>query len=391
MHFPSILLRKAHKDAQNRHHYRTYCESFRKVYYNNQRRRNTVAPREDEERRDIMDTERRQTVRLEDVALAAGVSLATASKAMHNKPRISEETKRRVLAAAKALNYSPNKLAQSLARGTSGLIGLVTSDLQGRFSTPILIGAENELRAQSTSVLLANARGDAALERAHVEKLLSLKVDGLIIVHCETNPRPSLGDDWGVPLVYAYGPSTDPDDCSVTCDNVEAGRMAVNHLISCGRRNIAIIAGEERYTATGDRLKGALEALAEFGMEPAGPVRYGRWDENWGRAATRLLLEQGVEFDAVVCQSDQLARGCIDALKQRGLRIPEDVAVIGHDNWNVLTSSSRPALTSIDNETEAIGGLAARRLMDAINGRSHHGVDYVPCRLIQRESTLPLD
>ena len=93
----------------------------------------------------------------------------------------------------------------------------------------------------------------------------------------------------------------------------------------------------------------------------------------------------------MVCQSDQLARGCIDALKQQGLKIPEDVAVIGHDNWEVLTSSSRPSLTSIDNEAETIGRRAARYLMDAINGSPHHGVDYVPCRLVQRESTLPLD
>ncbi len=333
----------------------------------------------------------RSTARLEDVAAAANVSLATASKALHNKPRVSESTRQRVIAAAQQLNYSPNKLAQSLASGTSGTIGLVTSDLQGRFSTPILIGAENELRAQSTSVLLANARGDSASERAHVEKLLSLKVDGLLIVQRETNPRPSLGNDWGVPLVYAYGPSTNPDDCSVTCDNVEAGRIAVNHLISCGRKHIAIIGGDETYTASTDRTKGALEALAEVGLEPAGPIRYGKWDENWGRAATRLLLSQGVDFDAVICQNDQLARGCIDALKQQGLRIPDDVAVIGHDNWDVLTSSSRPSLTSIDNETEIIGRRAARYLMDAINGQAHHGVDYIPCRLIQRESTLPLD
>ena len=305
-----------------------------------------------------------RAARLEDVAALAGVSTATASKALHNKPRISEETKQRVLDAAKQLNYSPNKLAQSLARGTTGTIGLVTSDLQGRFSTPILIGAENELRAQSTSVLLANARGDAALERQHVEKLLSLKVDGLLIVQCETNPRPTLGHDWGVPLVYVYGPSTDPKDCSVTC---------------------------ETYTAATDRTKGALEALSELGIEPAGPIRYGKWDEGWGRAATRLLLDQGVKFDAVVCQNDQLARGCIDVLKQQGLRIPDDVAVIGHDNWSVLTSSSRPALTSIDNETETIGRRAARYLVDAIDGNPHHGVDYVPCHLIQRESTLPLD
>ncbi len=333
----------------------------------------------------------RNRVRLEDVAAAAGVSLSTASKAMHNKGRMSETTRKHILDTAQRLNYTPNKLAQSLANGFSSTIGLITSDLQGRFSTPILIGAEKELRTRSISVLLANALGDEALEREQVAKLLTLKVDGLLIVHSETNPRPSLGEEWGVPVVYAYGPSISADDCSVTCDNVEAGRLAVNHLISCGRRNIAVIGGDETYTAATDRLKGSLEAFLEFGLEPAGPIRFGQWDENWGRAATRLLMDQGVQFDAVVCQSDQLARGCIDALKQEGLRIPDDVAVIGHDNWDVLTSSSRPSLTSIDNETELIGRRAARYLMDAIDGNPHHGVDYVPCRLIQRESTLPLD
>ena len=144
----------------------------------------------------------------------------------------------------------------------------------------------------------------------------------------ETNPRPTLGHDWGVPLVYVYGPSTDTEDCSVTCDNVDAGCMAINHLISCGRRHIAIIGGGETYTVATDHTKGALEALAELGIEPAGPIRYGKWDESWGRAATRLLLDQGVTFDAVVCQNDQLARGCIDVLKQQDLRIPDDVAVI---------------------------------------------------------------
>lgn len=330
-------------------------------------------------------------VRLEDVAQAAGVSLATASKALHNKPRVSEQTRQRVLQAASQLQYQPNILAQSLATGATGTIGLITSDLNGRFSTPILMGAENELSTQSTSILLANARGDSTLERTHLEKLLALKVDGIIIVNPETNPRKPISTSIPVPIVYAYAPSTNSNDCSVTCDNVEAGRLAINHLISCGRNRIAIIGGDESFCAAQDRTKGALEALHEVGLEPAGQIRYGQWDENWGRAATRMLLSQGTDFDAVVCQNDQLARGCIDALKERGISIPTDVAVIGHDNWEVLTQSSRPTLTSIDNECEQIGRIAAHNLMDAINGNPHHGVDFVSCRLIQRGSTVPLD
>lgn len=330
-------------------------------------------------------------IRLSDVAKLANVSLSTASKALHDKPRVSANTRKRVKETATKLHYQPNSVAQSLASGKTGTIGLVTSDLTGRFSTPILIGAENELRASSVSVLLANAQGDKTLEKAHVEKLLALNVDGLLIVQCETNPRPSLGHDYKVPLVYALGPSMDSEDCSVTCDNVDAGRMAVNHLISCGKSRIAIIGGDEAFTASEERTRGAVEALSELGLQPVGPIRYGPWNENWGRAATRLLLTQNLEFDAIVCQSDQIARGCIDALKQEGLEIPRDVAVIGHDNWDVMVNYSRPTLTSIDNETEAVGHKAAHFLMDAIQGHPHHGINKIPCRLIQRESTLLMD
>jgi LacI family transcriptional regulator len=272
----------------------------------------------------------------------------------------------------------------------TGTVGLVTSDLLGRFCTPILVGAENELGSRSHSVLLTNARDDSTLESLHIKKLLSLKVDGLIIVNAETNPRASLGEI-GIPVVYAYAPSLDAQDCSVTPDNVDAGRKAVEHLISCGKKKIAIIAGDQSFTATTDRIQGSLAALKDAGLEPAGPIRYGEWDEMWGRAATRLLLDQNIDFDAVVCQSDELARGCIDALKQHDLDIPTDVAVIGHDNWEVLVKNSRPPLTSIDNQLEILGRRAAQLLIDALQGEPHHGIEHLPCSLIQRESTLPLD
>ena len=300
-----------------------------------------------------------RAARLEDVAALAGVSTATASKALHNKPRISEETKQRVLDAAKQLNYSPNKLAQSLARGTTGTIGLVTSDLQGRFSTPILIGAENELRAQSTSVLLANARGDAALERQHVEKLLSLKVDGLLIVQCETNPRPTLGHDWGVPLVYVYGPSTDTEDCSVTCDNVDAGCMAINHLISCGRRHIAIIGGGETYTAasTAPRVRSrhwlswASNRPGQSGMASGMRVGAAPPPACCSIRASRLTL-----WSAKTTSWPEAALTCSSS-RIYAFRMTSPLSA--DDNWSVLTSSSGPALTSIDNETETIGRRAA--------------------------------
>lgn len=328
---------------------------------------------------------------LADVAAAAGVSLATASKALNNQPRVSESTRAKVMAAARHIGYTTAAQTVDLpVTRRSDSIGVITSDLVGRWSIPILIGAEDELGGTSNTVLLNNARGDSQLERRGLESLAAKNVDGFLIAGQETNPRPSLKNMVKAPLVYALAPSEDPDECSITCDNVQAGRLAVEHLLSCGKRKIAVIGGNETFDAATDRLKGTLQALHEAGLEPVGPVRFNEWSESWGRAATRLLIDQHVDFDGVVCQNDQIARGCLTVLRQEGLETPRDVAVIGHDDWQVLTLDSIPPLTSIVNPVEEIGHIAARRLLDAINGHPHHGVEYVPCRLVQRESTLPL-
>ena len=338
----------------------------------------------------------RKQVTLADVAQLAGVSLATASKALNNQPRVSERTRQVVRAAAQQLSYLPNSQARSLVSGKSQAIGAITSDLTGRFSTPILIGAEDELGVMSNTLLLSNARGDARLEQHHLNLLLSRNIDGILVIGEETTPRPHIPGSEGIPTIYVYAPSLDPNDCSVVCDNNEAGGMAVKHLLSCGRHRIAVITGGELNgtavspNAASDRLAGTMDALHEAGLEPVGPVRSGSWSESWGRAATRLLLDQGVAFDGVVCQCDEIARGCMDVLKEHGLHIPSDVAVIGHDNRVSLAPDASPPLTSIDNSTEQMGHLAAHMLMEAIDGHPRHGTEYVHCKLVQRGSTLPL-
>lgn len=331
-------------------------------------------------------------VTLSDVAKKANVSLSTASKALSNQPRVSPKTRNRILKAAEQLEYHPNAYAQSLVSGRSNTIGLITADLEGRFSTPLLIGAERELGVQQTSVLLSNAQGNQLLEQHHLQALLARNVDGLIILNSETNPREPIPASTPVPAVYAYAPSTDPNDCSITCDNVGAGRIVAEHMLACGKQRLVVITGPRSFKAATDRVKGINSALADAGLSLVTESRYGQWDESWGRGTTRLLLDENNEkgIDGFICGNDQIARGCIDVLKQRGISIPNDIAVIGHDNWDVLVNSSRPALTSVDNQVEKIGAVAARYLMDAINGNPHHGIEYLPCQLIRRESTLPL-
>lgn len=326
---------------------------------------------------------------LRDVARLAEVSVATASKAINGRANVHPDTRRRVLEAAERISFTPNSLAQSILAGQTGTVGLLTHDLEGRFSLPILMGAEDAFGAGQMSIFLCDAREDAIREQHHLRALLSRRVDGLIVVGSSTDPRPSLGRDLPVPVVYAYAPSQDPEDCSVVPDNVSAGALAVQHLVGIGRRRIAQISGPVHYTAAQDRALGAAQALAEAGLQAHGEVRYGSWTEAWGRAAANAALDQDPGFDALLCASDQIARGALDALRDRGVRVPDDVAVVGFDNWEVMVTGARPTLTSVDMNFEMLGRRAAQRLVEAIEGRPTSGVERMPVRVVARGSTVP--
>lgn len=327
---------------------------------------------------------------LTDVARLAGVSVSTASKALNDRSHVRAATRARVQQAAQRLSFSPNALAQSLLAGRTGTVGLVTSDLEGRFIIPILMGVEDAFGTDQVNGFLCDARGDAIRERHHIQALLSRQVDGLIVVGSRTEPRRSLGRDLPVPVVYTYAPSDDPEDLSIICDNVGAGRVAVEHLISCGRTRIAHITGDPGYGASHERAEGAVAALADAGLKLVGEVRYGAWSEGWGRAAAAMLLEQHPDIDAVFCGSDLVARGVMDTLRERGREVPGDIAVLGFDNWSVLSTNTRPPLTSIDMNLEELGRTAARALFAALAGSARSGVEALPCRIVLRGSTAPV-
>ena len=193
-------------------------------------------------------------------------------------------------------------------------------------------------------------------------------------------------------MVYAYAPSESPKDVSITADNVGAGRLAVEHLLTCGRTRIAHISGDPAYKAAQDRSVGALQALEAAGLElQGGQTYFGAWSEAWGRGAARMVHSQHPDIDAIFCGSDQIARGAMDALRELGRDVPRDVSVIGFDNWEVLASNARPELTSIDMNLERIGAVAAQHLFRAIDGSRKGGVESLPCRVITRDSTAPAE
>ncbi|MGB3731941.1 LacI family DNA-binding transcriptional regulator [Microbacterium sp.] len=330
-----------------------------------------------------------KAVTLSEVAARAGVSIATASKALNDRGDVAAKTRARVLAVAEELSFTPNAMARGLLAGRTGTVGLLTSDLEGRFMLPILMGAEDAFGAGRINVFLCDARGDAIREQHHLRELLSRRVDGIIVVGRQTDPRSSLGQSIPVPVVYAYAPSDDPRDLSLTPDNVAGGRLAVEHLLSCGRTRIAHVNGDPSYAAAQDRLTGARQALADAGLELIGDPMFSEWTEHWGRDATALLLQQHPEIDAIFCGSDQIARGALDSARDLGRAVPDDLAVIGYDNWEVLAENSRPELTSIDANLQQLGRLAAKKVFEAIDGTDiGSGVRYLPVRLAIRGSTI---
>lgn len=331
------------------------------------------------------------TVTLADVARAAGVSVATASKALNGRAHVSSRSREAVLAAARSLSFTPNPFARALNRAPTNTIGMLTSDLDNRFVLPVLLGAEDAFGAGSLSVLLADARDNPMREQLQIQSLLSRRVDGLLVVGRTTNPRQPVRVVTDVPVVYVYAPSTSDDDVSFEPDNVLAGRLIAEHLVATGRQRIAMVNGEDSYAAARDRLRGVASALDAAGLELMGSAGrvFGEWNERWGRDATTHLLDRHPDVDAVIAGSDQIARGVADALREHGRRIPEDVAVTGFDNWDVLVEHARPPLTSVDMNLQELGRLAAEALVDAIEGRPRHGRVRNPVSVVERASSVP--
>jgi LacI family transcriptional regulator len=318
--------------------------------------------------------------------------MATASKALNGRDHVRAETRERVERAAEQLNFVPAVTTYGSKSIRTGTVGLLTSDLEGRFSIPVLMGAEDAFGAGSTSVFLCDARGDPVREQHQLRALLSRRVDGLIVVGDQTNPRPSLGQNLPVPVVYAYAPSSDPRDISVISDNVEAGRIAAQHLIDCGRSRIAYIGGDVSYNAARDRATGALETVHANGLEfVGGSPLFGAWTEEWGRGATRIQLARDPDLDAILCGSDQIARGVLDVLKEEARDVPQNISVMGHDNWEQIAGHSRPPLSTVDMNLKQIGNVAAQMLFAAIDGKPQPGNHTVSCRVVVRGSTAAGD
>ncbi len=334
----------------------------------------------------------RTTPTIRDVARLAGVSIGTASKALNANGRMRDETREKVQRVAQEIGYRPNDLAQSLHRTRSRTVGIITNDSFGRFSFPIVEALENALADKGIAIFMCNATDDPARERQHLDQLLGKRIDGLVVTARRADKRPPIGPlPNGIPIVYVFSQADDDSALSLVPDDEGGARLATSHLIGLKRKRIAHITGPERFEAVRLRKQGYEAALREAGLGSSdGLYLSGVWSEEWGRDAVAGLYDgkaKGKPPDAIFCGNDQIARGAADALRERGISVPSDVAVVGFDNWDVMVAGSRPPLSSIDMNLSALGREAGERLLDMIGGAKDHGVRRLPCTLVVRKSS----
>jgi LacI family transcriptional regulator len=293
------------------------------------------------------------------------------------------------MAASEQLAYRPNELVRGIFGPRSFTVGLVTSDSFGRFSGPVMAGAEDALGTGELSVIMCDSRGDAGREQHHLATLLGRRIDGLIVTGRCSNPRPPISTSLPFPVVYAHTPCTDPRDCSVMVDDHGAGRLAGEHLVEVGRRRIAHVTGPPDFDAVNHRAAGLAQGLAEHDLEIVGGARMGDWSEAWGRHGAAQALAEHPDVDAIYCGSDLIARGVTDALTEAGVSVPDDVAVVGTDNWALIARAARPPLTTVDMRLGEVGRRAAHFLIAAIDGHPIAGRHVAPPELVVRASSGP--
>lgn len=331
-------------------------------------------------------------ITMRDVASVAKVSTATVSKVLNERPDVGAEVRQRVLDTITRLGYRPNTVARGLRSRHTGTIAILTDDLEGIFTNALMRGVEDAASTYDVSVLLANSYGDPERERKHLRRLLDRQVDGLIIMS-GNRVRPRSGPALPLPdtpyvFLYEYGvgqavPSILPDDHG-------GAVLAAEHLIAIGRRRIGFINGPASWEVTTDRLNGLTEAMRSAGLplEPAFVRHAQSWAPEDGFALTEAMLAAPAPPDAIFCASDDLATGALAAIHERGLRIPEDIAVVGFDDRS-LAVHQRPPLTTVALPLLEMGRVAGERLLAAIDGdEQQHELIRIDCQLKVRASTV---
>lgn len=330
---------------------------------------------------------------LRDVAALAGVSVGTVSNVLNHPTKVSAQTAERVFAAIQQLGFVRNEAARQLRQGHSRSVGLIVLDIRNPFFTDVAQGVEDEVTARSRSVLLANCAEDASRESAYLDLFEEQRVDGLLISPVgDVLDRLDRLRARGMAVILVDRLASTESYSSVSVDDVRGGRLATEHLLSLGRRRITFVGASADIEQVRDRLAGAEAAVAEVpdatlehreiaGMNVAPALAEGE---------RIVALPPAERPDAVFAANDLIAMGMLQAFTLGGLRVPDDVALIGYDDIDYAASAAIP-LSSIRQPSREMGRRAAELLLTEIEAGSrnaeHQHIVFEP-ELVARASTL---
>jgi DNA-binding LacI/PurR family transcriptional regulator len=320
-----------------------------------------------------------------DVAARAGVSKSLVSMVMRDDPGVSDARRSAVLAAAAELGYRPNRAAAILAGTRTRTIGVVVDDFRNPWYVPMLDGVREALAPHGLRLTLADTRANAHLDSSPFDDLVSLRVDGVVLA---AEGFPDLVVPADTAVVVAGERTEVPGGLDVVAsDEAAGGRLAADHLIGLGHRRIVHVTGSGGPAAV--RRAATVARMAESGIEPL-VVGAGPTSEQTGYQATRRALEERPDLTAVFAANDVMAMGAIAAVLEAGLRVPEDVSVVGNDE-TPLAASPLLRLTTVDPHNDEVGRLAANRLVELIGAaeRPEPTRVLVPPSLVVRSTTAP--
>jgi len=301
------------------------------------------------------------------VADRAGVSIATVSRVFADPASVSDVLRQRVIDAARGLNYQPSRAARTLRVGTSQTVGVVIPDLENPYFTAVVRGVEVVLQAAGYTLLLANSDEDTARERAILETFRAEGAAGIIVVPIN-NARGAYRDVLAPPLhvvVVDRSPTNLRADL-VTVDNVGGTRLGVEHLLALGHREVALLGGPPRHSTAKERERGFHEALRAAGVAVRTELVYhGDFREGGGYDGMKTLMALPTPPTAVFAANNLMTLGAYRALHEAGIRIPDQVALVGFDDIPWATSLN-PPLTAVSQPAQEIGSSAADLLLDRI-------------------------
>jgi LacI family transcriptional regulator, galactose operon repressor len=303
-------------------------------------------------------------VTIKEVARESGVNISTVSRALNNGYGVNEQTREHVRAVAARLNYHPNRIARGLVTGRSHSLGLIVSDIRNPFFAEVARGAEDAARTGNCDLVLCNSDLDADKLMQYVQSLLEKRIDGIMMnsVSMLNHEQQAKLAGSGVPIVLLNRPASNHTFSTVCADNESGGALAARYLLGLGHRKIAHLTGPRQHGNLSDRARGFVRALqsAENPVQPI--VLHGKFNFEGGTELARKLLDAHPDVTAIFAANDVMAFGVVHAVLDRGLRIPEDLSLIGFDNiqFSVIV---HPPLTTIHQPKYEMGSAAVDILL----------------------------